>query len=287
MSNKTKPDSTPTLQKLHKLLAHAGLASRREANRWLEAGRITVNGAVVEPWHEVTGKETICLDGTKLSLREKLNPPARVLLYHKPPGEFCTLAKHLDQTNVFATLPVLRQGRWVLVGRLDVNTSGLLLFTTDGDLAHKLMHPSHGFDREYAVRVLGEVSKMMIAQLQEGVMLDGRIARFSDLRYAGGTGANRWYHVVLMEGRKHEVKRLWQAVGGRVSKLKRVRFGPVVLPQNLRQGAWQEFSVREASALYRLTRLPVPPSLQSASRKNAGPPLALSQVLIPYPGLKE
>lgn len=278
-----KPE--PKAHKLDKLIAGAGLASRREADRWLATGRVSVDGKIAEPWELVSGGETICLDGKLLSVRAMLRPPAKILLYHKPPGEFCTNAKRSGQQNVFASLPSLQKGRWVSVGRLDVNTSGLLLFTTDGELANKLMHPSHGLDREYAVRVLGEVSKEMIGKLLDGVMLDNRKARFADLRYAGGQGANRWYHVVLMEGRKREVKRLWEAVGAKVSKLKRVRFGPVVLPQALRQGKWLNFSDAEAAALYRFTKLPTPKSLRTA-RGKSNASLQESKVLIPYPGLK-
>lgn len=279
-----KPEPAPVLQKLHKLLANTGIVSRRKANLWLEAGRVSVNGKTAAPWLSVTGEEKICLDGKQLLVRNMLHPPAKILLYHKPPGEFCSHAVRAGQASVFANLPPLKKGRWISVGRLDVNTSGLLLFTTDGDLANKLMHPSHGLDREYAVRVLGEVTKEMTGKLLDGVLLDGRNARFSDLRYFGGQGANRWYHVVLMEGRKREVRRLWESVGARVSKLKRVRFGPIVLPQSVREGRWVHFSDIEAAALYRLTKLSIPKVLRSAHSQTSSS-LKDTKVLIPYPGL--
>lgn len=265
---------------LHKLLAKAGLASRRQANAWLEAGRIQVNGKVAPPWISVTGSEEVKLDGRILFLKKLLKQSPKILLYHKPEGEICTRSDPRGRATVFERLPKLENGRWVSVGRLDINSTGLLLFANDGDLAHRLMHPSSGLDKEYAVRVLGQVTEKMLSKMRTGVSIDGRLARFSDIQSAdSGTGANHWYYVVLMEGRKREVRRLWESQGVLVSKLKRVRFGPILLPPSLRKGRWLELEETEVAVLLKFF------GLKSHLKPNLKKVLRTSKMLIAYPGL--
>src|SRR6266566_1837667 len=195
-------------EKLQKVLARAGMGSRRQIEQWIEEGRVTVDGRTAAIGERVEPSAHIAIDGRVVPLTD-LVPKPRVLVYHKPEGEVCTRSDPQGRATVFDNLPTLRHGRWILIGRLDYNTSGLLLLTTDGELAHRLMHPSHEIEREYAVRVLGKVSDEMFTQLKEGVMLDDGPARFDDIADAGGTGANHWYHVILREGRNREVRRLW------------------------------------------------------------------------------
>ena len=270
-------------QKLHKLLAQAGLASRREANRWLEEGRLTVDGRVAEPAIRVTGQEEIRLDAVLLRLPDVSQQPSRIVLYNKPSGEICTNKDPQDRPLVFAQLPPLQTGRWLSVGRLDISTTGLLLFSNDGDFVNRFMHPSSGFDREYAVRVFGKVNDTMLARLRAGVMLEDGPAQFTDLQLYGGTGINRWYHVTLMSGRKNEVRRLWESQGVTVSRLKRVRFGPVVTPSMLKVGQRLEMSPAEVTALYQLVGLQ--PKLASIGKSNLRNAVRASKVFLPYPGL--
>jgi 23S rRNA pseudouridine2605 synthase len=254
-------------EKLQKVLARAGLASRREIERWIAQGRLTVNGAPAHLGQRVGPENRIALDGWPVPL-ERLAPRGRVLVYHKPEGELCTRRDPQGRPTVFDRLPPLRAGRWILVGRLDVNSSGLLLVTDDGELAHRLMHPSSGIEREYAVRVFGEVPPQALARLTEGVRLEDGPARFESVRFAGGSGANRWYHVVIKEGRQREVRRLWEAVGAQVSRLIRVRYGPVVLPRGLRQGQYRVLEGETLAALYRAAGL-LPPAAASAGSAKA------------------
>jgi 23S rRNA pseudouridine2605 synthase len=244
-------------EKLQKVLARAGLGSRRQIERWIEAGRLTVNGRSAVLGERVEEGSRIVLDGRPVPLTD-IAPKARVLLYHKPEGEMCTRTDPQGRPTVFDKLPRLRHGRWISVGRLDFNTSGLLLLTTDGELAHRLMHPSHEVEREYAVRVLGPVDEAMLAHLKRGVRLEDGPARFDDIVDAGGTGANRWYHVVIKEGRNREVRRLWEAVGVAVSRLIRVRYGDIVLPRHLRRGRAEELDKDTAAELYRSVGLEPP-----------------------------
>ncbi len=250
------PDSGERIQKV---LASAGVASRREVDRWLQEGRITVDGRVASPGERLRGGEKIRVDGKLLASHAVQAAPApRVLLYYKPEGEVCTRRDPQQRPTVFDRLPPAGAGRWITVGRLDVNTSGLLLLTTDGELANRLMHPSWQVEREYAVRVLGDVPAMAINRLLEGVTLEDGPARFLSLVEAGGSGANHWYHVVIGEGRKREVRRLWEAVGVRVSRLIRVRFGPLSLPSDMRTGDCRELRRNEFAALYRAVELKMP-----------------------------
>ncbi len=196
----------------------------------------------------IDGTEKLMLDNQPIKLSRTPVTDA-VLLYHKPEGELCTRDDPENRATVFENLPPPPNGRWVLVGRLDVNTSGLLLLTTNGELAHRLMHPSFGIEREYAVRVLGHANDMQLEQLQSGVMIDGIKAQFTRIEKMNGSGANTWYRVVLMEGRQREVRKLWQAVGLTVSRLIRVRFGPIELPRSLNKGQYLYLSNKDIQLL--------------------------------------
>lgn len=244
-------------EKLHKLLASAGYGSRREMERWIEAGRLTINGKLAVTADRVSEGDKIKLDGRYIDIRFNANKP-RVLIYHKPEGEICTRHDPEGRSNVFTNLPKLKTARWIAVGRLDINTSGLLLFTTDGTLANKLMHPSAEIEREYAVRVLGDVTDEMLKSLKSGVELEDGMAHFDDITDAGGTGANHWYHVILREGRKREVRRLWESQGVRVSRLQRVRFGDLTLPRSLRSGKWLDLEAEDLKNLYESVGLSLP-----------------------------
>ena len=236
-------------EKLQKVLARAGYGSRREMEKWISAGRIRVNGQVATLGDRVKSTDRVIVDGKKLAVVGKAQQKRRVLIYNKPEGEICTRKDPEGRPTVFDKLPPLKHGRWVAVGRLDLNTSGLLLFTTDGEFANQLMHPSSMIDREYAVRVLGEVAPENVEAMLKGVDLEGQTCRFTDVQHYGGEGVNQWYHVVLMEGRNREVRRLWESQGVKVSRLKRVRFGPVFMPSTVRRGNFYELSQTEVARL--------------------------------------
>ncbi len=246
----TELTPAPEGEKLQKVLARMGVGSRRDVEAWIEEGRVKVNGAVATLGQRVGDRDAIAVDD-RLLKREKIEEHVRrVLIYNKPEGEVCTRDDPEGRPTVFDRLPRLRSGRWINVGRLDINTTGLLLFTTDGELANRLMHPSYEMDREYAVRVRGEVDEEMIERLKAGVMLEDGPAKFSDIQEApGGEGFNHWYHVVVMEGRNREVRRLWESQGVIVSRLKRVRFGPVFLTSELTMGRYREMGQRELDIL--------------------------------------
>lgn len=234
-------------EKLQKLLARTGLGSRRQMEAWIEAGRVTVNGRTATVGDRATADDRIAVDGRPVRAAE--GPRRRVIVYHKPAGEVCTRDDPEGRPTIFEHLPRLRSGRWIAVGRLDLNTSGLLLLTTDGELANRLMHPSTGLEREYAVRVLGEADTETLQRLCRPVELEDGPARFESVVDGGGSGANHWYHVVLKEGRKREVRRLWESQGFTVSRLHRVRFGPVTLRRGLRSGRFEDVPPRELRAL--------------------------------------
>lgn len=241
---------SPAGEKLQKVLARMGLASRRDIETWISSGRVQVNGVVATLGQRVDLHDAISVDGRVLRREEEQEEVRRVLIYNKPDGEVCTRNDPEGRPTVFDRLPRPRNGRWINVGRLDINTTGLLLFTTDGELANRLMHPSYEMDREYAVRVRGEVTDEMIEQLKAGVMLEDGPAKFTDIKQApGGEGYNHWYHCVVMEGRNREVRRLWESQGVVVSRLKRVRFGPVFMTSDLTMGRWREMSQREIDIL--------------------------------------
>ncbi len=240
--------TTANTEKLQKILANAGKGSRREMERAIEAGRVTLNGNPAKLGDRAGKSDVIQLDGKAVEMAQAQGV-RRVLVYNKPEGEVCTRNDPEGRPTVFDRLPKLKGERWIAVGRLDLNTSGLLLFTTDGELANKLMHPSAQIDREYAVRVLGDVNMDMVNAMHEGVMLEDGFARFTDIQEFAGSGANTWYHVVIMEGRNREVRRLWESQGVKVSRLKRVRYGHVFLDPDVRAGTWKEMPRKEVDAL--------------------------------------
>jgi 23S rRNA pseudouridine2605 synthase len=264
-------------EKLHKVLADAGIGSRREMERWITAGRVSVNGNVATLGTRVTDVDKIIVDDKPLE-RARASV-SRIVIMNKAEGVVCTRRDPEGRPTCFDGLPRLTDGRWVVVGRLDINSSGLLLLSNDGALVHHLMHPSGNLDREYAVRVSGLIDDDVQGVLREGVLLDDQIARFTDIARHGGSGQNHWYHVTLMEGRNREVRRLFESQGIRVSRLKRVRYGPVVLPGTLRRGHWQEMSPADVTMVYRIMRMPLPRLPAHASSR--GVPSAL----IPYPAL--
>lgn len=240
---------------MQKFLAGRGVGSRREIEQWIVAGRITVERKTATLGQRVTGRERISLDGRELDTREQGPSPQRVLLYHKPEGEIVSRHDPQSRSTVFENLPALEDARWIAVGRLDLNSQGLLLLTTDGELAHRLTHPRYEIVREYAVRVLGEVAPEGLARLKKGIELEDGVGRFEKIELVGGEGANRWYQVSLLEGRNREVRRLWEAIGNRVSRLIRVRYGCIPLPREVRPGRFREIEGLLLQQLYDLVRL--------------------------------
>lgn len=243
--------------KLQKVLANAGIGSRREMERWIEQGRVSVNGSLATLGARVEEHDEIRVDGKVLSQREKQHP-CRVLIYNKPEGEICTRKDPEGRKSVFDRLPRIAQGRWISVGRLDINTSGLLLFTNDGELANRLMHPSNEVEREYAVRIFGDVTDQMIRQLQKGVVLEDGEASFDTVKRktVDDHSVNQWFSVTLKEGRNREVRRLWESQDVKVSRLIRTRYGNTELPARLPTGAWIEMEVDDMNALRKTVQLP-------------------------------
>ena len=226
----------PGAERLHKVLARAGWGSRREIERWIEDGRVRVNGRRAEIGQQVGPGDRVQLDdGRNLRISGGLES-LRVLAYNKPAGEVCTRRDEEGRPNIFENLPRIERGRWINIGRLDINTSGLLLFTNHGELAHRLMHPRYRVDREYAARVFGPVDDDMLQRMRDGVDIDGERFHFDDIVEGEGEGANHWYYCVVQSGRQREVRRLWESQGVKVSRLMRVRFGNVMLPTDLRAG---------------------------------------------------
>lgn len=240
----------PVGEKLQKVLARMGFGSRRDIEQWIADGRVLVNSRVAKLGARVDALDAITVDGRPLKQEAETYLQRRVLIYNKPEGEVCTRRDPEGRPTVFDRLPRPHTGRWINIGRLDINTTGLLMFTTDGELANRLMHPSYQMDREYAVRVRGEVTEEMIENLKNGVMLEDGPAKFTDVQAApGGEGFNRWFHCVVMEGRNREVRRLWESQDVVVSRLKRVRFGPVFLTSELSVGRWREMGQAEIDIL--------------------------------------
>jgi len=250
-ARRKQPTEIPSGEKLQKVLARAGVGSRREMERWIEEGRVSVDGVRASLGDRVLPGQAIGIDGQSMSTGALLGARRRILMYNKPEGEICTASDPEGRKTIFERLPALRNGRWIAVGRLDINTQGLILVTTDGELANRLMHPSGGIEREYAVRILGKVENDMLERLRGGIDLEDGPARFDTITDAGGEGANHWYHVTLKEGRNREVRRLWEAVGVKVSRLIRVRYGPVTLPRSLRPGRWEDLDKSTAELLSR------------------------------------
>jgi 23S rRNA pseudouridine2605 synthase len=239
-------------EKLQKVLANRGLGSRRAMEQWIIDGRIKVNGEVATLGDRVEEKDIISVDGRALKVRGEQH---RHLLYNKPQGEICSRDDPEGRPSVYRRLPRIKNQRWISVGRLDFNTSGLLLFTTDGGLANRLMHPSTGIDREYAVRVLGDVTPEVLQNLRDGVELEDGMARFSDVQKSPESdGANQWYYVVLVGGKNREVRRLWESQGLTVSRLKRVRFGSFFIPSAVKAGKFIELHQPEITDLYDMSK---------------------------------
>ncbi|OYW81437.1 MAG: 23S rRNA pseudouridylate synthase B [Polynucleobacter sp. 32-46-5] len=261
--------------KLHKVLADVGMGSRRDMEDLIIQGRVSVNGLPAHIGQRIGPTDQVRINGKQVHRKIQTKPP-RVIMYHKPAGEIVSQSDPEGRPTVFDRLPKPRQGRWIAVGRLDFNTEGLLLFTTSGELANRLMHPRYGVEREYAVRILGELSQENMAQLKSGITLDDGQAKFLRLAMGGGDGANRWYHVALTEGRNREVRRMFEAVGHTVSRLIRTRYGIFLLPPRLRRGKWEEI---EAGGIYNLMKsaglkMPQPqdkgrnPNAQSRDRRS-------------------
>ncbi|MGP7974165.1 23S rRNA pseudouridine(2605) synthase RluB [Proteus mirabilis] len=250
-------DKSQRTEKLQKILARSGHGSRREIEGYLQEGRISIDGVKAKLGDRIDANSTakIRLDGRILSIREAQKDVCRVLAYYKPEGELCTRSDPQGRPTVFQRLPRLNSARWIAVGRLDVNTSGLLLFTTDGELANRLMHPSREVEREYAVRVFGEIDDAKIRQLTRRVQLEDGPASFRSVSYRGGEGINQWYNVSLTEGRNREVRRMWEAVGVQVSRLIRVRYGDIDLPKGLPRGGWVELGLNQINYLRQLVEL--------------------------------
>lgn len=235
------------IERIQKILSRAGLGSRREMEALINQGLVRVNGNVAKLGDSAGGKDKITVKGKLIDNPLKLALKTRILLYNKPIGEISSRNDPKHGKTTFDNLPKLKRERWIQVGRLDINTSGLLIFTNNGELANKLMHPSNNFEREYAVRVHGRVNDEGINHLLKGVNLEDGLAKFKKIDYRGGQGANSWYHVVLTEGKNREVRRLWQSQGVEVSRLIRIRFGPFTLPRSLSRGQYTELSEKQIS----------------------------------------
>lgn len=236
-------------EKIQKILANAGLGSRRQIEEWLRENRISVNGAIAKIGDRITVDDKVRVDGRDIHLVKSSAQKSRVILYHKPEGEICSRNDPEGRPTIFDRLPMLRNGRWISVGRLDFNTSGVLLLTNNGELANRLMHPSSDIEREYAVRIQGRVTPEMLATLKKGVELKDGVARFDQIIDAGGEGTNHWYHVLVKEGRNRLVRRLWESQDLTISRLIRIRFGNVTLPRMLRRGKWAELTADEIAKL--------------------------------------
>ena len=240
-------------ERIQKLIANAGYGSRRWAERLIEQGRISINNQEAKLGDKAVIADKVTIDGRLIDLGRYSEEETKVLILNKQAGVICSNKDDEGRKSVFEFLP--DNTRWVMVGRLDLNTSGLLLFTNNGNLAHKLMHPSSAIDREYAVRVLGKVEEEHIKKLINGIELDDGFAKFHKVTFVGGDGANRWYHVVVREGRKREVRRLWEALEFKVSRLIRIRFGDILLPSNLRANQSEYLKPKQVQSLLRSTNL--------------------------------
>lgn len=247
----SKNNATPP-QRIQKVLAQMGLGSRREIEQWIAEGRVQINGKTAVLGQTISQSDKIRANGKLVDIKHSFSHlgslnKVRILLYHKPEGEIVSVKDPKNRPTVFAHLPRLRNAKWINVGRLDFNTSGLLLFTTSGELANRLMHPSSGIIREYSVRILGELTLESQQKLLSGVEIDGELCQFQSLEEVGGTGANRWYKVTLSEGKNREVRKLFASVNCTVSRLIRIRYGNLILPPLLRRGKTYELTPKEVS----------------------------------------
>jgi 23S rRNA pseudouridine2605 synthase len=239
--------SDPARERLQKVLARAGFGSRREIETWISDGRILINGKPATLGDRIGKRDRISIDGKPVRLAD--TPPTRVLIYNKPEGQVCSRHDPEGRDTVFRHLPRIKNARWISVGRLDINTTGLLLFTTDGQLANRLMHPSSEVEREYAVRIHGPVSPKTLQALREGVQLDDGMARFESIQPRQPGEDNKWFNVIVREGRYREVRRLWESQGLTVTRLVRLRFGPVSLPRGLKKGGCRELEGKQLDRL--------------------------------------
>jgi 23S rRNA pseudouridine2605 synthase len=262
----TADDDAP---KLHKVLAEAGLGSRRDMEELIIAGRVSVNGEPAHIGQRILPTDLVRINGKLIQRRVSKRPP-RVLIYHKPAGEIVSMDDPEGRPSVFDRLPTMKAGKWLAVGRLDFNTEGLLLFTTSGDLANRLMHPRYGIDREYAVRTLGELEEGMRQKLLAGVELEDGLANFSRIADGGGEGINKWYRVVIGEGRNREVRRMFESIGLTVSRLIRTRYGSLTLPSNLKRGRWEEMEEHAVRDLMTLSGLDKGGSAEGKPRSEQG-----------------
>ena len=242
-------------ERIQKILSRAGYGSRREIERWVEAGEIIVNGVIATAGQAIDETDKVVLRGQVLKLATKLKAKPQVLLYHKKIGEICSRNDPEGRPTVFDKLPKLSSGRWIQVGRLDINTDGLMLFTTDGELANRLMHPSYEIERQYSSRILGKVTDEILEKLTTGVILEDGKAKFTRITFAGGEGANRWYNVALNEGRNREVRRLWESQDLIVSRLRRISYGGIELKRSLKPGNYEDLNVRAMRVLYERVKL--------------------------------
>ena len=242
-------------EKLQKVLARVGLGSRRYMEEVIAAGRVSVNGQVAQVGERIEPGDELRIDGRKVQFQIEDEIRRRVLIYYKPEGEICSRNDPENRPTVFEQLPQIQGDRWVMVGRLDINSTGLLLFTNDGELANRLMHPSNEIEREYAVRVMGEVTPQLKNNMLKGVTLDDGPAKFESFTEIGGDGINRWYQVVVKEGRNREVRRIFESQGLKVSRLLRTRYGTVILPRELRTGRWMELDKQDIDNLTKSVEL--------------------------------
>ena len=266
MKDEQSPRVSDGTYKLQKVLAQAGLGSRRKMEELVRAGLVTVNGTPAGIGARVGPRDEIKVEG-RLVRREARGEAARVLLYHKPEGEIVSRDDPGGRASVFERLPPVKGAKWLAVGRLDYNTGGLLVLTTSGELANRMMHPRYGLEREYAVRLRGKLAEPQIEQLRAGVPLEDGVARLESLEDRGGEGANHWYHVVVREGRNRVLRRIFEALGLVVSRLMRVRFGAIRLPPQLKRGQFIELPPREVRQLLTALGLPLPERTTSATRK--------------------
>ncbi|MDD5275989.1 MAG: pseudouridine synthase [Methylovulum sp.] len=247
--------SSDSGERIQKVLARGGVGSRREIERWIAEGRLKLNGNLVTLGDRLRAGDHLQLNERVLHWQKFAEQPTQALIYHKAIGEVVTRNDPEGRPTVFARLPKLPTGRWINVGRLDINTSGLLLFTNNGELANRLMHPSSEVEREYAVRILGDVPDVMLEKLKHGVELEDGMAKFDEIRFSGGEGANKWYYVIVKEGRNRLVRRLWESQQVVVSRLIRVRYGAMVLPDGLKTQAVYEMTDKELDLLFEFAGL--------------------------------
>ena len=259
-SSRSSVEPKKESEKLQKVLARAGFGSRREIEGWIEAGRVKVNDVAATLGDRVTFHDKVRVNGRVVHPQRLFGQRRRVLVYYKDVGTVCTRSDPEKRRTIYRDLPSIKTGRWISVGRLDINTSGLMIMTTDGELANRLIHPSYEIEREYLVRVLGKVAPAVLDRLTQGIELEDGPAKFDKLIDMGGEGANHWYRVTLHEGRNREVRRIWESQGVQVSRLSRISFGPVEIPRRLPRGKWQELEQTEIETLCGVVGLHEKPS---------------------------